>query len=94
MTSDMVGLKEIADELRAMREQFQRMDEGADTVLTYIQYADLQSCKAIVDELVERVSTLVGCASELEDASCALQFEIERIENPCQPPDVWLNRCR
>lgn len=44
----------------------------------FIQAADVFECKLIINELIDRVSTLTGCAKELEDASCALTSEIER----------------
>jgi len=43
----------------------------------FIKDADLQECLWVVNELIERVSTLTGCASQLEDAACALIKEIE-----------------
>lgn len=56
-----------------------------DDVARFVGRADLSDCKAIVDLLVERVSTLQGDASSLEDAACHLAAEIEAqdvIDNP------------
>ena len=46
-------------------------------LITHIQGASLDECKSIVDSLAERVSDLVGCATELEDAACMIQMEID-----------------
>ena len=46
-------------------------------LIAYIQSASLDQCKAIVDALVDRVSDLVGCATELEDAACMIQKELD-----------------
>lgn len=46
-------------------------------IADFIDTASLLECKHIINELVDRVSTLTGCATELEDASCALTKEIE-----------------
>jgi hypothetical protein len=46
----------------------------------FIKNADLQECLWVINELIERVSTLTGCASELEDAACVLIKEMENQE--------------
>jgi len=46
----------------------------------FIKDADLQECLWVINELIERVSTLTGCASELEDAACVLIKEMENQE--------------
>lgn len=63
-----------------------RMSSADDlvSVAKFIGSAGLVECKLIINELVDRVSTLVGCATELEDASCALTREIES-ENKHEP---------
>ena len=50
-------------------------------LITHIQGASLDECKSIVDALAERVSDLVGCATELEDAACMIQMEIDAEVN-------------
>ena len=44
----------------------------------FVSNADASECLWLINELAERVSTLTGCASELEDAACVL---IRHIEN-------------
>ena len=44
----------------------------------FVKTADAHDCLWLINELVGRVSTLTGCASELEDAACVL---IRYIEN-------------
>ena len=44
----------------------------------FVKTADAHDCLWLINELVDRVSTLTGCASELEDAACVL---IRHIEN-------------
>lgn len=63
-----------------------RMSRADDlvSVAEFIGSAGPVECKLIINELVDRVSTLVGCATELEDASCALTREIES-ENKHEP---------
>lgn len=46
-------------------------------VAAFIGNANLLECKHIITELIERVSTLTGCAVEMEDAGCVLTREIE-----------------
>ena len=46
-------------------------------IANFIGTANLMECKLIINELIERVSSVVGVASELEDASCMLSKEIE-----------------
>ena len=43
----------------------------------FIKDANLHECKWIINELIDRVSSLVGCATELEDAACVIQKEID-----------------
>lgn len=50
--------------------------EEAEAIAEFIETASLVECKQIIDKLVGRVSALIGCASELEDASCVLAVEI------------------
>lgn len=53
-----------------------RLDELVG-IAEFIGGASLLECKHIINELADRVSTLTGCATELEDASCALTKQIE-----------------
>lgn len=50
--------------------------DSLDEVTRFINEASLQECKLIIDDLIDRVSTLVGVAPELEDAACAINREI------------------
>lgn len=77
-------LEQIANHLRDMQPEMKRMAEAikpaqpahvAD-VMQYISMANLDQCKMVIDILAIRVSDLVGCASELEDASCMIAREI------------------
>lgn len=74
-------LEQIASHLRAMQPEMKRLGDAISPVLmvdvvAYIHQANLVQCKTIVDALVDRVSDLVGCATELEDASCQLANEL------------------
>ena len=53
-----------------------RLDELVG-IADFIGNANLLECKHIITELIERVSTLTGCAVEMEDAGCVLTREIE-----------------
>lgn len=55
---------------------FPRLDTLVE-IANFIGNASLLECKHIINELIDRVSTLTGCAGELEDAACALTREIE-----------------
>lgn len=83
----MNGLSEIATLLQDMRPDMKHMADAVTTTslrdaTQYISTADLRSVKQIVDALIERVSDLTGSARELEDASCALQDEIDYDQLP------------
>ena len=87
----MDGLEQIANHLKAMRPDMQRLagigDAMAESrVLEYIETADMQQCKDIIDALANRVVSLCGDASSLEDAACQLEAEIEAKELIDNPP--------
>ncbi len=73
--------EEVIGHLRDMQPAMKNMAEtihhgNISDVADYIFNADIVQCKAVIDLLIERVSTLVGCATELEDAACSLANEI------------------
>ena len=43
----------------------------------FVSTADANECLWLIRELIERVSTITGCASDLEDAACVLERHIE-----------------
>jgi hypothetical protein len=54
--------------------------DNLDECSAFIADASLKECKLIIDDLIDRVATLVGLAPELEDAACALALEISSME--------------
>jgi hypothetical protein len=42
----------------------------------FIEMADLLECKWVINELIDRVSTLTGCANHLEDAVADINREL------------------
>lgn len=46
-------------------------------IADFIGNATLLECKHIINELIDRTSTITGCATELENAACALSRSIE-----------------
>lgn len=66
--------KIIADAQVNVR-RLQRADE-LEEMSVFIAAANLQECKLITDDLIDRVSTLVGLAPELEDAAASLNRSI------------------
>lgn len=53
-----------------------RLDELV-SIADFIGNASLLECKHIINELIDRTSTITGCATELENAACALSRSIE-----------------
>lgn len=90
MGAIMDGLNQIIGNLQGMRQDMAKLSENFDAmaesrVLEYIETADMQKCKDIIDALANRVVALCGDASSLEDAACQLEAEIdakEAIDNP------------
>lgn len=66
--------KIIADAQVNVR-RLQRADE-LEEIAGFIAAASLQECKLIIDDLIDRVSTLVGLAPELEDAAHSINRSI------------------
>lgn len=56
-------------------------EEDVTDALAVVAGASLIECKRFVDALVERVSSLVGVAIELEDAAFVLENEIAAEES-------------
>ena len=88
----MTGLEKIAHELRAMLPDMERLAGVGDSMkfsqaLELIDTASLEQCKGMIDALVNRVSTLCGDASHLEDASSQLQEEIN-VQNDIDNPSM------
>ena len=69
----------IIDNLQLMQLDMQQMARCATktAIINHINCASLDQCKTIVDALVDRVIDLVGCATELEDAACMIQKELD-----------------
>lgn len=59
----------------------QSREEDVTDALAVVAGASLIECKRFVDALVERVSSLVGVAIELEDAAFVLENEIAAEES-------------
>lgn len=80
------GKFNIADEIaKANFAAGIRDPQSLSKILQYIEGANMQQCKDIVDALANRVASLCGDASSLEDAAYQLEAEIEAqdlIENP------------
>lgn len=53
-----------------------RMNELV-SIAEFIGTASLLECKHIINELIDRTSTITGCATELENAACSLTRSIE-----------------
>jgi hypothetical protein len=47
----------------------------------FVKDADASECLWLINELVERVSSITGCATELEDAACVLERHIKSEED-------------
>lgn len=71
----MEDVQKIMDDARTNVRRLQRADE-LEEVAVFIAAASLQECKLIIDDLIDRVSTLVGLAPELEDAAASLNRSI------------------
>lgn len=69
-----VALPEAYVKLKLAR--LQRLNELSD-ICEFVRTASLIECKFIVNELIERVSTELGCADKLEDAAHELTRAIE-----------------
>lgn len=53
-----------------------RLDELVG-IAEFIGNASLLECKHIINELIDRTSTITGCVTELENAACSLTRSIE-----------------
>ena len=51
--------------------------DGLVSVAEFIGNASPLECKHIINELIDRTSTITGCATELENAACSLTRSIE-----------------
>jgi hypothetical protein len=49
----------------------------------YVESADLCECLGIINELIERVSTLTGEAGSLEDQACKIINELANGDMEC-----------
>lgn len=84
--SDLPDVPCMIVNMQAKVKRLDRLNELS-ALVDFIGEASLIECKLIICELIDRVSTLVGSASELEDAACALTKDIEsdeRLEKSCQ----------
>lgn len=79
--SEFPDVPKMIIEAKVKAKRFHREDELC-RIGIIIKNASLLDCKYIIGELVDRVSTLVGSASKLEDAHYELVQEIKsRGEN-------------
>lgn len=82
MTEVIKHLRAVGPHMKAMGDALDRysvqdrMDELVD-IANFIGNASLLECKHIINELIDRTSTITGCATELENAACALSRSIE-----------------
>jgi hypothetical protein len=79
------GIQAMLESAQAKAAKMSRLDDLVD-VARFIEGASLLECKHIINSLVDRVSSLVGSASELEDASDALMKEINYEAHPAKHP--------
>ena len=75
LMESLAGSKTTIDEAHSKAIRESRLPEIVG-IANFIGTASLMECKLIINELIDRVSSLVGVASELEDASCMLSREI------------------
>lgn len=71
----MEDIQKIMTVAHANARRLQRADE-LEEISEFIVGASLQECKLIVDDLIDRVSTIVGLAPELEDAAVSINRSI------------------
>lgn len=78
MFADIFGLPDVQAMIPAARAKAarNRRTEELEELRDFIVDADLRECNQIISSLIERVSTLLGCAPELEDAQCVIAHEI------------------
>ena len=88
--------RQVGAYARIMREENDACDARINArelsrILQYIETAYLENCKAMIDALAERVVTLCGDASSLEDAAFKLEKEIQAEINA---KELHPARCR
>lgn len=69
--NELPNLTEIQKIMAAAHKNARRLQraDDLDEISKFIAEASLQECKLMQDDLTDRVATLVGCATELEDAA-------------------------
>lgn len=97
---DVERLKRIADGLKAMRPDMEALAGTQAAGLSkirqrqyercathdFIESASLHECKSVLDSMIDRVVTLTGSASELEDAASAIADALEYEACPANCP--------
>jgi len=73
---DMPDVPQMIVEGQRKAQRLGRLDELVE-IADFIGNASLLECKHIINELIDRTSTITGCATELENAACSLSRSIE-----------------
>ena len=73
---DMPDVPQMIVEGQRRAQRLGRLDELVG-IADFIGNASLLECKHIINELIDRTSTITGCATELENAVCSLSRSIE-----------------
>lgn len=87
----MNSMTEVIKHLRAARPHMKAMGDALERyaapatprldalveIADFIGNASLLECKHLINELIDRTSTITGCATELENAACALTRSID-----------------
>lgn len=73
---DLPDVPQMIVEAQHKAARLSRLDELVG-IAEFIGTASLLECKHIINELIDRTSTITGCATDLENASCALTRSIE-----------------
>lgn len=78
--NELPNLLDIQKIMSVAQEKARRLERANDLeeVSMFIADSSLQECKLIIDDLIDRVSTLVGSATELEDAAASINRCIMR----------------
>ena len=59
-----------------------RKDDLDEVIYPWVDTASLVEIKHLIERMIEREATLTGCATELEDAACALEKKIVQDDEP------------
>lgn len=73
-----VHFEKIGDEMKTANKMTHEMSDMLEArAITFVEGASMNQIVTLLDALIERVSTELGCATELEDARCVILREIE-----------------